>query len=163
MKEAQNISNRLDELEATMIANFPHVDRPVNHTFVEGYYIRTIVMKKDLLITSMVHDTQHAFHVAKGSVYVKINEDEWDYIEAPFWGITEPGTRRVLLIDEECTWSTFHKIKNDELPVSGSKEDVELAVGKICSRIIVPHENEYLGGVLKNNHIVKEIETYVQE
>jgi hypothetical protein len=29
-------------------------------------------------------------------------------IEAPYFGITKPATRRVLYIVEDCNWITFH-------------------------------------------------------
>ena len=32
----------------------------------------------------------------------------WTKLVAPYTGITKPMTRRVLLIEQDCIWTTFH-------------------------------------------------------
>lgn len=98
----------LDELEAAMVANLPPVDCPLIHRFTNKMYIREIFMPKGTLITSKVHKTNHPFVVSLGAVSVRIDEGEWEYIQAPFTGITKPGTRRLLYIHEDVIWTTFH-------------------------------------------------------
>jgi len=43
----------------------------------------------------------------KGSATV-ISDEGIQLIEAPYQGITKPGTQRVLYIHEECVWTTVH-------------------------------------------------------
>lgn len=85
--------------------DFAHVD----HTFTPGLYTRTIRMAAGAIITSEVHRTEHPFVVHQGRCYV-FNESsgEWTLLQAPYMGITRPGTRRLLLIVQETVWSTFH-------------------------------------------------------
>lgn len=70
---------------------------------------------------------------------MKINDGEWERLEAPHTGITEPGTRRVLYIEEDCIWTTSHV--TDIYPESGSEEDIQKAVDKIEEIIIEKREN----------------------
>jgi hypothetical protein len=104
---------RIDELELKMATEFPMVDCPLVHRFTNGMYIREIFMPKGTLITSKIHKTQHPFTVSKGVVSVKIDSGEWQTIEAPYTGITQAGTRRVLLIHEDCVWTTYHINKDN--------------------------------------------------
>ena len=99
---------RIDELEATMVNNFDPVELPLTHRFTNGLYVREIFMPAGSLITSKIHKTQHQYFILKGSVSVWIDEGEEIFLEAPFIGVTEPGTRRVLYIWEDCVWATAH-------------------------------------------------------
>lgn len=104
---------RIDELELKMVTDFDHVECPLVHRFANKMYIREIFMPKGTLVTSKIHKSQHPYCVSKGVVSVKIDSGEWVTIEAPFTGITEVGTRRVLLIHEDCIWTTFHVNKDN--------------------------------------------------
>lgn len=142
MQEIIRINDeRIDELEAA-IAELPPVECPLKHRFTPGLYIREIFMPAGSLITSKIHNTCHPYVVSKGSVSVRIDEGNWQLIEAPFTGITNPGTRRVLYIHTDCVWVTFHPIPE----ITGeenewSEEEKKYIVGLIEERIIDKHEN----------------------
>jgi len=118
---------RIDNLEAAMLAELRPVELPVEHQFVPGLYIRTIFMPAGTLLTSKIHKTEHPFVITKGRVSVFIPEEGVVHLEAPHRGITKPGTRRVLYIHEDCTWTTYH-------PNPTNERDL----GAIESRIIEP-------------------------
>ena len=80
---------------------------PLTHKFVNGKYIRTIIMPKDFIIVSKIHKHEHPYFVIKGEVSV-ITEDGVKTIKAPYQGITPAGTKRMLRIHKECTWITVH-------------------------------------------------------
>ncbi len=137
--------NRIDQLEAEMVANFTQIDCPLTHRFTKGMYIREIFMPEGSLVTSKIHKTQHPFIVSKGSVMVSIDGGEWVKITAPYTGITQSGTRRILFILEDCIWTTFHRfprITGEENDLPEAKK-VELAE-KIEHKIIKKHTNELL-------------------
>jgi len=150
------INNEIDELEAVMVNNFETIDCPLDHSFSPGFYIRQIFMPAGTLLTSLIHKTRHSYHVTKGVVKVKIKEGEWETIESGHVGITEPGTRRILYIESDCVWTTFHPILESEQPLDNSKEAKEAAVEMITDRIIERHINPFLGGVVRNNVLIKE-------
>ena len=74
-----------------------------------GLYTREIMMPTGMLCTSRIHKTCHQFIVSKGSCTVyNTFDDTTELIVAPHHGITFPGTRRVLFIHDNCTWTTSH-------------------------------------------------------
>ena len=136
MKIKRTNDARVDELELKMVTEYDHVECPLVHRFTNGMYIREIFMPKGTLVTSKIHKTQHPYCVSQGVVSVKIDSGEWQTIEAPYTGITEKGTRRVLLIHEDTVWTTFH-INKDNL------QDVS----KIESRILYKYKNKLLKNI----------------
>jgi hypothetical protein len=81
----------------------------VKHRFTPGLYIRQIFMPKNSVLTSKIHKTEHPFTVSKGLCHVYIEErGEWETFSAPHTGITKPGTRRLLIIEEDTVWTTYH-------------------------------------------------------
>ena len=130
------LSHSIDELEAVMLDSFPIVNCPVRNYFTEGNYVREITMPKGALITSKIHKTQHTFFILKGKAIVWIDGVE-TIVKAPYIGITEPGTRRVLYILEKCVWATSHPNPDNE------------TVAQIEERIIEKHDNPYLSLEIK--------------
>lgn len=142
MEELQQVEktmdDKIDELEATMLENFPMIDCPLVHRFTEGLYSRQIFMPSGSLITSKIHKTEHQYFILKGAVSVWIDEGVEEYLEAPYVGTTFPGTRRVLYIWEDCIWVTVHANPDNENEV------------EIEERIIEKHDNPLLSQQIKN-------------
>lgn len=125
------LKHSIDELESVMLDNFPIIDCPVTHRFTDGMYVREIFMPAGAFITSKIHNTQHQFFVLKGKATIWIDGVE-ETIEAPYIGITEPGTRRVLFILEDTIWATSHPNPNND-----TLEQLE-------ERIIQKNDNPYI-------------------
>jgi hypothetical protein len=87
---------------------------PLTHTFGDGMYVRQIFMPAGMVIVSKIHKKEHPFFVLKGKCYV-VTENGAELIEAPYWGMTKAGTKRVLLIQEDTTWITCHATKSRSL------------------------------------------------
>lgn len=101
----------LDHVEVAMLEHFPVIECRVDHVFTTGLYTRIVYMPAGSAITSKIHKTQHPFTVLRGKCLVMnvLHPGEPpEEIIAPYFGITEPGTRRCLLILEDTTWATFH-------------------------------------------------------
>lgn len=111
---------------------------PLIHRFTPGLYSRTIYMEKDMLIVSKIHKTEHQFVVLQGIASVWTEEEGWIVIEAPYSGITKPGTRRVLAIAADCIWQTFHP--TTVVPEGDSQEEILKAVDKVEDMIIEKRE-----------------------
>lgn len=122
----------LDQCESEMLA-LPPAHCPVQEYFIPGFYIRQIFMPAGSLIASKIHKTRHPYSITQGVVSVWI-DGKVTVLEAPHVGITEPGTRRLLFVQEDCVWTTFHANPGDGQDVAAIEE-----------RIIEPHVNEALG------------------
>ena len=134
----------IDALEAWM-HEFPPLECRLIHTRTPGLYVRTILMPVGSLITSMTHSSQHPFHILAGTAYVWC-AGRWERLSAPTQGITMPGTRRVLYIEQDCIWATMHACDDEE------------TVEEIEDRILVKRTNKFLGGTIKNNILTKTLE-----
>lgn len=105
--EAAKASPRINAMER-LIAASPQLEIQPVHRFTPGLYIRELTMPKGALFTSKIHKTEHPFIVSKGRCKVYTESAGVEEIVAPYFGITKAATRRVLLIEEETTWTTFH-------------------------------------------------------
>jgi hypothetical protein len=156
--------NIIDELEATIIQNLDVIDAPLVHKFTDGMYIREIFMPAGSLWTSKIHKTEHPYVVSYGKAAVSIDNQEWYEITAPYTGITQPGTRRILYILEDCIWTTFHRVDGMKSEFNElSKNEVEKIVEQIEDKILEPHINYITGTdinkdykeLLNNNKILE--------
>jgi hypothetical protein len=125
----KDVKLSVDEIEAAISTCNP-VECPVVHRFTPGMYIREIFMPAGTSVVSEIHMTEHPYVVSKGSVKVWTEHEGTVLIEAPFTGITKPGTRRVLSTITDTIWTTFHSNPDDGTNVDAIK-----------NRIIEPHIN----------------------
>lgn len=109
-----DLTQKLDAFEAA-ICSHPQVKAPLTHRFTNGMYIREILMPANTIVMSRVHKTQHPFVISKGDVSVFTPGAGCVRLKAPHTGITEPGTRRVLLTHEDTIWTTFHVTETTDL------------------------------------------------
>lgn len=87
---------------------------PLKHTFVEGAYVREIFMPKGTLCTSKIHKFRHPYFIMKGDCSVYTDKGIVR-LKAPYHGITEPGTKRILYMHEDTIWVTVHVTKYTDL------------------------------------------------
>lgn len=118
---------------------------PLKHTFVDGAYIREIFMPAGLVLTSKIHKIKHPYFVMKGKCEV-ITDEGLHLIEAPYHGITEPGTKRILKILEDTIWITVHSTDSKDLaeiekqiiapsfddPQLTNKDSIKIKGGCLC-------------------------------
>lgn len=133
---ARDEHSKIDALEQASLAGvgageLRPVELPLTHRFTPGLYAREIFMPAGTLLTSKIHNTEHPFVVLSGCARVYIPGEGARVLRAGHVGITKPGTRRVLYIEEDCRWITFHPLADGE----SGEADLEA----IEARIIEPH------------------------
>lgn len=128
----KSANDAIDALEVALLNRFEKIDCPLNHTFGDGLYVREIFMPAGSKVTSKIHKERHPYFVMKGSANVFVDGVGWRLIEAPCFGWTEAGTRRVLDILTDTFWITVHSNPDDA-------KDLD----KIEERIIEKHINIY--------------------
>ncbi len=110
VKQFRETITKLEEMvlaiPGTVYGNQPFA--PLKHTFGEGLYVREIFMPKGYVFTSRIHKEAHPYFVLKGKAIV-VTEHGRMIVEAPFHGMTTPGTKRALYILEDCIWITCHR------------------------------------------------------
>lgn len=141
IKLNKNIGIKMDELEKRMAESNELLVFPLIHRFTDGLYSREVSLGKGCLVTSKTHKVQHQFFLLSGSVLVWNNEGDAQYIKAPFVGITEVNTRRVVYAIEDSVWITCHPNPENEL-----LDDLE-------GRVFEEYTNTLLTDEMKNRII----------
>ncbi len=128
---AENLREKICQLETVMLAMPEQAECPVTHHFVPGLYAREILIPKGVTFTSKLHRTEHLVVISKGDISV-LTENGIERVQAPYTFITKPGTKRVGFAHEDTVWTTFHVTNETDLEkieayvISPSYEQFEL-------------------------------------
>ena len=104
---------KVDKL-AEVMRQMPQADVPVTHRFLDGVYVREVLMKKGLIVVGKIHKQEHIAIISKGRATV-LTEDGLKEIEAPCTFKSPPGVRRALVIHEDMVWTTIHRTDETNL------------------------------------------------
>lgn len=94
---------------------------PLRHFFTDGQYVREITLMPDLILTTKLHNRNHPFFLLRGDMTIVTDRGQ-ERIQAPHFGITAAGTKRIIYTHTECVFFTVHA--TDKLTV----EDVDLEI-----------------------------------
>jgi hypothetical protein len=129
----------LDEVERAMLESPDAlISFPLENIFTNGLYLRKVKLTKGTIFTSKLHKTQNPFIIMKGSVLVwETGCKEAGLINAPYVGVTEPNTRRLVYVIEDSEWMTCHA-NPDNLDLDGIEEKLFGAyVNKLLSKEMI--------------------------
>jgi hypothetical protein len=128
------VNQAIDQLEIKMRELLLPGKFWLEHDFGDHLYVRKIIMPAGSKVTSKIHKYRHPYFILFGKVKVwKDDGKGWEIIEAPFDGMTEPGTRRVLDVLEDTVWITVHYNPTNTTDL-----------GELEEWIIEPHTNHLL-------------------
>ena len=114
LRRKKDFRNKIKEVEQTMLDNPISMTgkelsntNPVKHSFAEGCYIREIYNPANEIIITAIHAQSHPFFLLKGEMSI-LTHDGIEHIEAPHYGITKPGIKRVIYTHTPCNFVTVH-------------------------------------------------------
>ena len=84
------------------------VDGGLEHQFINGLYVRMVRLPAGMTFTTKIHKKKHPFFLMSGRCRV-ITDKGFEIMEGPMMGVTEPGTKRLMHIEEEVVWYTVHR------------------------------------------------------
>jgi len=87
---------------------------PLKHTFADGMYIRELTVPAGVLTITKIHAQTHPFFVLKGCMTI-LTEKGKQRINAPYSGITQAGTKRVIMHHTEVVITTVHRTNEMDL------------------------------------------------
>lgn len=85
------------------------------HSFVDGAYVRQMILPKNMFFVTMIHKKTHPFFILKGDVTVISEEGGRQRIKAPFHGITLAGTKRAIFTHKKTIWVTVHVTEKTDI------------------------------------------------
>jgi len=113
LRQKKEFRERITGLQEDMISGGALVGKelhdlnPVKHTFAGGCYVREIFNPAGLLLMTKIHKKEHPFFLMKGKMSI-LTEDGIKVVEAPYSGVTQPGTKRAIYTHEDCVFITVH-------------------------------------------------------
>ncbi|HEX2900704.1 MAG TPA: hypothetical protein VHS96_13360 [Bacteroidia bacterium] len=110
------------------LSGLPPVESPVVCRFTPGLMSREVFMPAGSAYRSKIHNTEHQFIVSQGACFVSEKNGPKFLINAPYHGITKPGTWRTLFIVTDCIWTTFHP--TDKTTVEEVEADIIASLGE---------------------------------
>lgn len=113
-EETQEATQTKVERLKEALLQMPQADVPVIHRFLDGIYMREVLMKKGLIVVGKIHKQEHVAIISKGRATV-LTEDGLKEIQAPCTFKSPPGVRRALVIHEDMVWTTVHRTDETDL------------------------------------------------
>mgnify|MGYP000850639588 CR=1 FL=1 len=116
ISEATNFREAVSAVENYWMSNPDHIKGDdwvdalggdLQHQFINGLYVRMVNMPAGMVVTTKIHKVRHPFFVMTGKCRVMTEEGVVDIV-APYQGVTEPGTKRLIHVLEDCVWYTVH-------------------------------------------------------
>jgi hypothetical protein len=85
---------------------------PLTHSFSDGIYTREIFIPKGMFAIGKIHKLHHTFFLMKGKLRM-FTQDGVTEIEAPFYGNSSAGTKRVIVALEDTVFVNVHPNPNN--------------------------------------------------
>lgn len=77
------------------------------HYHAGGVYAREVFLPAGTLVTGKIHRTEHMTILSMGRVRVFTDTEEAELV-APATFVSQPGTKRAVLVLEDAVWTTIH-------------------------------------------------------
>jgi hypothetical protein len=113
-EESHNATQQKVSRLAAAMMDLPQADVPVTHRFLDGIYVREVLMRKGLIVVGKIHKQEHIAIISKGKATV-LTEEGLKVIEAPYTFKSAPGVRRALYIHDDMVWTTIHRTDETDL------------------------------------------------
>lgn len=113
-KKLEEFESSMMKAEKVLTGEELHKANPVKHTFAGGCYIREIYNPANELLVTKIHKKEHPFFLMEGEMSV-LTEEGVERISAPHYGITLPGTKRVIYTHTPCRFVTVHATEQTEV------------------------------------------------
>lgn len=98
----------------TAMRQFPQLDLPPKHTFIEGVYIRELSIPKGAIVVGKLHKQEHVFILSAGDVTI-LTERGIERLRAPFQMTCGPGAKRAFYAHEDTVMLTVHRTDEKDL------------------------------------------------
>jgi hypothetical protein len=86
------------------------------HRFTPGLYTREMIVPAGVLVTGVLHKTEHISIMLTGRMIIPDNGGSKEIV-APIIEIAQPGIKRVGIAIEEVRWLTFHPTEETDVEV----------------------------------------------
>ena len=86
-----------------------------------GYYVREVFNPKGEFIITKIHKEPNVFFLLSGSMSIMSEKGE-EIIQAPHYGITLAGSKRVIYTHADCVFVTVHR--SDAVDIESAEKQI---------------------------------------
>lgn len=116
MDRHQGARLNLLELQAAMgRSDLPTVDCPLQHSFIDGVYVRTIEIPAGTMLVGKIHKHSHANILSQGEVLVITEDGGTEHLKGPLTMVSPAGCKRAVKALTNTTWTTIHRTDETDL------------------------------------------------
>jgi len=133
-------------------SDLPKINPPLVHHFAPYMYAREIFMEKGSLVVGKIHNHAHVNNISKGRVLVTTEFGKEEMV-APCQFVSKPGTKRAVLVLEDCIWTTYHPQKKRDM-TEADLDDIE---ADVIAKDYAEFENKRLGFFGKIKKLIGEV------
>lgn len=107
---------QLYELQGSIAeSGLPEVNCPLQHSFIDGVYVRTITIPAGTVLVGKIHKHSHANILSQGEVFVMTEGGGLEHLVGPLTMTSPAGCKRAVYAKTDCTWTTIHRTDETDL------------------------------------------------
>lgn len=161
MQKHSGARRSLYELQAAAAASgLPEVECPLQHSFIDGVYVRTIFIPAGTVLVGKIHKHSHANILSKGEVVVVTEDGGREHLVGPITMTSPAGCKRAVHAITDTTWTTIHRTDETDLAkiedwvIAKTYEDYE----RFKLELTTPDQPASAGFSLPEGEAMKQIE-----
>lgn len=104
-----DFEKRLSEMDGALVGEEATSLGELKHSFSDGIYVRECVIRAGCVVVGKIHSEEHPVFLLKGRARVLTETNGIEDLQAPWYGISPAGTKRVVISITETVWVTVHK------------------------------------------------------
>lgn len=120
-----------DQMEA-IIAMMPAGECTLRRIMLPGWYLKELTIPAGMCLSGHTHLTEHMFMVSQGDHSFWTADEGVVRVQAPYYGITKAGTKRIGRSHTDTVWTTFHPNPDN------------LTADELDAILLAPWDNKYI-------------------
>ncbi len=100
---------------AIATSGLPDAECPLQHSFIDGVYVRTIRIPAGTVLVGKIHKHSHANILSQGEVVVFTENGGREHLKGPLTMTSPAGCKRAVLALTDATWTTIHRTDSTDL------------------------------------------------
>jgi hypothetical protein len=110
----KTVRQKISDLQDA-VGKVPQVECPLQHSFIDGVYVRTIFIPAGTVIVGKIHKHSHANILSKGEVSVMTEAGGLERLVGPLTMTSPAGCKRAVYAHTDTTWTTIHRTDETDL------------------------------------------------
>jgi hypothetical protein len=104
-----------------VLKTMPQIESHPNHYQIDGVYVRSVFIPAGCFVTGKIHNKESIGILAQGTMRIT-NGESSIVVSAPYITIDNPGIKRLVYSETDCTFITVHR--TDSIEISDIEDEL---------------------------------------